>query len=546
MKVGVIGGGLSGLSCASRLQELGVAVSLYDTGKRGPGGRASSRLWRNAPVDHAAQFAEARTSTFREFLESLERDGKAKRCPPNAIATLSKPGAVAAPMPEAIPRFIGVGGMGQIADALASSITDLRQDIWVSPNGGIRRHNGDGRWIVKEGKGVESSYDAVVIAHNGKCAERLTSKQPSRAVHMLLRARFAPKLPQKPQPGGGRMTLNSIYSLLFEVPKGVMPTEQLGELCTFIQCDDDLRLLSNNAAKHGGGGGGNGGDTEVWTALSSGTFGKRHKTAQEFLEGTEVEEEVTRLLLEAVSRSVGLDANILTPKTIAASKLQLWGAAQPINAWVVEGEHGEGKGCCWDADNTIGIVGDWIVPSSDNSKDDGDAAWGLPSTMESAWLSGRALAEHLADASSVKTSCGLMLGKEGGCFDAVDGGGFGEGGGGKAWVSQPSEERKSGGSGGGSSRSASPPPRGKENNNDKLFVRNVPYRTTEEEMQTHFETVGKVVSVELLQGNDGRPRGLARVRMAKASDAVAVCEALDGKVLSGRQLRIGLDERKRS
>ena len=59
MKVGVIGGGLSGLSCASRLQELGVAVTLYDTGKRGPGGRASSRLWRNAPVDHAAQFAEA-------------------------------------------------------------------------------------------------------------------------------------------------------------------------------------------------------------------------------------------------------------------------------------------------------------------------------------------------------------------------------------------------------------------------------------------------------------------------------------------------------
>ena len=40
--VGVIGGGAAGLSCALRLQELGQQVTLYDTGKRGPGGRASS------------------------------------------------------------------------------------------------------------------------------------------------------------------------------------------------------------------------------------------------------------------------------------------------------------------------------------------------------------------------------------------------------------------------------------------------------------------------------------------------------------------------
>ena len=134
--------------------------------------------------------------------------------------------------------------------------------------------------------------------------------------------------------------------------------------------------------------------------MSSGTFGKRHKTAQEFLEGTEVEEEVTRLLLEAVSRSVGLDANILTPKTIAASKLQLWGTAQPINAWVVEGEHGEGRAAA-DADNTIGIVDDWIVPSSDNSKDDGDVLRGVYRRRWRARGCLAALAEHLADASSV-------------------------------------------------------------------------------------------------------------------------------------------------
>ena len=45
MRVGVIGGGVSGLAAARGLASLGGVekVVVYDTGKRGVGGRASSR-----------------------------------------------------------------------------------------------------------------------------------------------------------------------------------------------------------------------------------------------------------------------------------------------------------------------------------------------------------------------------------------------------------------------------------------------------------------------------------------------------------------------
>ena len=68
-------------------------------------------------------------------------------------------------------------------------------------------------------KGAVGDFDAVVIAHNGKCAERLTSTLPAQDVHALLRTRFAARLPPGGGGGGGggRFCLNSLYSLLFEV-----------------------------------------------------------------------------------------------------------------------------------------------------------------------------------------------------------------------------------------------------------------------------------------------------------------------------------------
>ena len=279
--VGVIGGGVAGLSCARRLQEHGLDCTVFDTGKQGPGGRCSSRLWGGGgtPADHAAQFTEARSEEYREFLAELERDGSAFKLPPGSVGHLRRAGGAVEPLADddAV-RYCGVGGMGALTRA-ASTGLDIRQDVWVSPSNGIWQGS-DGVWHVKESKSTERRFDALVIAHNGKCAERLTSRQPAHEIHQLLRARFASHVGRGGN-GSGRMTLNSIYSLLFEVPRGTLPAS-LG-ICTFVHCEPALRFLGNNHAKHGGPADA---PTEVWTALSSAAFGKQHKHPQDFLEGS--------------------------------------------------------------------------------------------------------------------------------------------------------------------------------------------------------------------------------------------------------------------
>ena len=106
-----------------------------------------------------------------------------------------------------------------------------------------------------------------------------------------------------------------------------MPQGRGGVDGAYVEHEPSLRYLGCNDAKHGSGKGTAG--TEVWTVLSSGAFGKAHTVAQEQLEGTEAEAEVTALLLAAVERALGL-AEGAVAKAASATKLQLWGAAIPM------------------------------------------------------------------------------------------------------------------------------------------------------------------------------------------------------------------------
>ena len=65
----------------------------------------------------------------------------------------------------------------------------MRQDFWVSPASGLTQRE-DGLWSI-----AKETFDTVVIAHNGKCAERLTSNIRANKVKDLLRADIcAPRL----------------------------------------------------------------------------------------------------------------------------------------------------------------------------------------------------------------------------------------------------------------------------------------------------------------------------------------------------------------
>ncbi len=424
--VGVIGGGIAGLSCARRLQELGIETVCFDTGVRAPGGRASSRVWRGRPVDHAAQFASCSIDggPFTSYLRELEAEGKARMLREDELGVIVRQGECE-PLVDDVRRYVGVGGIGTIAGSLADGL-DIRQDVWVSPNGGLARGS-DGIWRVRESAKVERRFDHVVIAHNGKCAERLTSRIPARRVHALLRAKFGPSAAGG---GGGVMTQNSIYSLLFECPRGALPDGLAA--ASYVSCEPALSFLSNNDNKlrPADGAGATAGGTEVWTALSSGAFGRRHKVPQEHLEGTEAEAEVTSLLLSAVERAAGLVEGSLAAE-VSATRLQLWGAAVPVNFW-------DGGAYVYDAEHAIGIAGDWLLSASDSA---------AASTLEAAYTSGRGLAEHIASPERRAIDHALALGESGGRFVPSGAGGFGAdgvGGAGSAqlgrWVRDPLAE----------------------------------------------------------------------------------------------------------
>jgi len=74
----------------------------------------------------------------------------------------------------------------------------------------------------------------------------------------------------------------------------------------------------------------------------------------------------------------------------------------------------------------------------------------------------------------------------------------------------------------------------------KIFVGNISFDSTEQDLHDFFAADGRQVErVSIVMDRDtGRPRGFAFVEMANASDASAAIEALDGKELHGRALRV--------
>lgn len=73
----------------------------------------------------------------------------------------------------------------------------------------------------------------------------------------------------------------------------------------------------------------------------------------------------------------------------------------------------------------------------------------------------------------------------------------------------------------------------------KLYVANVPFRASEEELRAHFSACGQVHDVEIfVDDRTGRSKGQGCVTMASDSDARAALEALDGKPFEGRTLRV--------
>merc|ERR1719384_1653297 len=92
--------------------------------------------------------------------------------------------------------------------------------------------------------------------------------------------------------------------------------------------------------------------------------------------------------------------------------------------------------------------------------------------------------------------------------------------------------RGGGGSGGGGS-------------NSQLFVNNLSYDTSREDLADHFSECPGVERVEVIEGPDGRRKGFGTVKFSSPKDAQDAIKKLNGVELHGRELEVRYDNKAR-
>lgn len=71
-----------------------------------------------------------------------------------------------------------------------------------------------------------------------------------------------------------------------------------------------------------------------------------------------------------------------------------------------------------------------------------------------------------------------------------------------------------------------------------IYVGNLPWSSTEEEVRAAFEAYGEVLSVKLIEDREtGRPRGFGFVEMEDAGAEEAI-KNLDGSDFGGRNIKV--------
>src|SRR5690349_4752941 len=73
----------------------------------------------------------------------------------------------------------------------------------------------------------------------------------------------------------------------------------------------------------------------------------------------------------------------------------------------------------------------------------------------------------------------------------------------------------------------------------KLYVGNLAFQTTSQELQQLFGQAGTVQSASIVEDRDtGRSRGFAFVEMSSEEEATAAIEQFNGKEIGGRALKV--------
>ena len=73
----------------------------------------------------------------------------------------------------------------------------------------------------------------------------------------------------------------------------------------------------------------------------------------------------------------------------------------------------------------------------------------------------------------------------------------------------------------------------------KLYVGNLAFQTTSQQLEELFAQAGTVQSANVVEDRDtGRSRGFAFIEMSTAEEAASAIEQFNGKEVSGRELKV--------
>ena len=73
----------------------------------------------------------------------------------------------------------------------------------------------------------------------------------------------------------------------------------------------------------------------------------------------------------------------------------------------------------------------------------------------------------------------------------------------------------------------------------KIYIGNMSYDTTEDQLREAFTAFGEVTSVNIITDkHDNKPKGFAFVEMAEKDSAIAAISGLNGKEVNGRELNV--------
>ena len=351
--IGIIGAGISGLSCAKALEQAGYDVEVFDKG-RNLSGRMATRRNDLSEFDHGAQYFTAKDPAFIQEVDrwigadvaqvwspkiavldnSKENEIPAKKNQSNSwvatsirkLKSLKTSIFSASNTVTSVERFIGVPKMTTPATFISRGLSIKKEttinSVFVKPQSYPR-------WSLKSKEIglIQGNFNIIIAAIPAPQAAELFKE-------------ISPKLTEISQ--SVKMTGSWAVMLNFE------EKVNLNFDSAFIN-GGPLRWITRNNSKP------ERGVTEAWVLHATSEWSESHLDISR--------EEATELL---INEFVALGGSL--PKQSQAHLWRYAEAAQPLHTTFA-----------WDAENNLGICSDWL-----NS-----------GRVEGAWLSGKRLAEFI-------------------------------------------------------------------------------------------------------------------------------------------------------